>query len=295
MVGEIITYGSIGTREDLENIITNIAPYETPFYSSMPKIKASNTYHEWLQDTLNASGDNAVVEDLSFGTTASNPRVRLGNYTQIFYKGVQVSYTQESVNKAGVASEMAYQTQLRLKELATDIEYALINGTGNSGASGTARRLKGLLAYITTNIISGTGTGDVNVLTESLLLDGLQRPWALGGKPTDVYANAFQKRQIDSFKLKSSRFVVTTTEVNEMVDVYQSSFGTVKCILDRYVPTDKVIILQKDLWAIAVLQNVTAEQLPISGLCYKKQMYGQLTLVARQEKGSSVITNLTTS
>ncbi|MDD9727236.1 hypothetical protein PVV74_17380 [Roseovarius sp. SK2] len=35
----------IGIREDLSDIISNIDPFETPWYSSVRKVKATNTYH----------------------------------------------------------------------------------------------------------------------------------------------------------------------------------------------------------------------------------------------------------
>ena len=44
------SYDVKGIREDLENVIYDISPEETPFYSSLKKVKASNTYHEWQTD-----------------------------------------------------------------------------------------------------------------------------------------------------------------------------------------------------------------------------------------------------
>ena len=44
------SYDAKGIREDLENVIYDISPEETPFYSSLKKVKASNTYHEWQTD-----------------------------------------------------------------------------------------------------------------------------------------------------------------------------------------------------------------------------------------------------
>ena len=40
------SYDANGIREDLENVIYNISPEETPFYSSLKKTSASNTLHE---------------------------------------------------------------------------------------------------------------------------------------------------------------------------------------------------------------------------------------------------------
>ena len=41
------TYASIGNREDLEDVIYNVAPSETPFVSMMTeRTKAKATFHE---------------------------------------------------------------------------------------------------------------------------------------------------------------------------------------------------------------------------------------------------------
>jgi len=82
-----------------------------------------------------------------------------------------VSETQEVVNKAGRKSEVNYQTQKKLRELAKDIEYALVvNAASAVGASGTARTMKGISGWIATNVTTGTGTG-AEVLTEVMYND----------------------------------------------------------------------------------------------------------------------------
>ena len=56
------SYDAVGIREDLSNIIHDISPEETPFYSACAKVKASNTYHEWQTDALRSSAANAHIE-----------------------------------------------------------------------------------------------------------------------------------------------------------------------------------------------------------------------------------------
>ena len=40
------SYDSVGNREDLYDKIYNVDPDEVPFLSAMPKVRASNVYHE---------------------------------------------------------------------------------------------------------------------------------------------------------------------------------------------------------------------------------------------------------
>lgn len=46
------TYTAVGNRKDVSEIVTNIAPYDTPLYSRIGKTKATATNHEWLEDSL---------------------------------------------------------------------------------------------------------------------------------------------------------------------------------------------------------------------------------------------------
>ena len=40
------TYQSIGIREDLEDVIYNIAPVETPFMTMAKRVTATATFHK---------------------------------------------------------------------------------------------------------------------------------------------------------------------------------------------------------------------------------------------------------
>ena len=48
----------VGNREDLTDVIYNIAPTETPFMSNIGRTKCTSTYHEWQTDTLASPGLN---------------------------------------------------------------------------------------------------------------------------------------------------------------------------------------------------------------------------------------------
>ena len=56
------TYGGVGIREDLSNIIYNISPVDTPFMSGIGTGTASNTLFEWQTDSLVAAAANRRVE-----------------------------------------------------------------------------------------------------------------------------------------------------------------------------------------------------------------------------------------
>ena len=102
------TYSAKGIREDLSNIITNIAPEETPYMSNIGRENVSNSLFEWQTDTLASAAANAQLEgDDVASFVAVTATVRLQNYAQISRKTIILSATEEVVNKAGRRSELA--------------------------------------------------------------------------------------------------------------------------------------------------------------------------------------------
>lgn len=290
------TYDAVGDREDLTNVVATITLHQTPLFSGLEKVKAKGTYHEWQKDTLATGGDNAQIEGSDFTFALASARTRVGNYTQIFEKTAEVSSTQRAVDVAGVDDELAYQVEKRMKEIATDVEKTLITGTGNSGASGTARRLKGFLSFITTNVETGTGTA-AHYLSETLYNNLLQTIWSAGGVPDTTYANGFQKRQISSFSTPNTRFVSMNDSetLKNTVSAYDSDFGRQTIYLEPFMDTDKTLVIQKDMWKIAVLDPIHKEDVARIGKATRVAMFGELTLEARNEASSGKDTNLLTS
>lgn len=287
--------GGSGNHEDLMDLIVNISPIETPMFSEFGKSTANGVLHEWLQDSLATPAANANVEGATTTYAVPGVRTRVGNYTQILDKPVEVSRTQRKINPAGIADEFNYQVEKAMKELARDIEYAIVNGTGNSGASGTARELKGVISFVTSNVVTGTGTG-TEALTESMYNDLLQAIFNAGGNPDVTYANGWQKRKIDAFTTPNTRYLdASDGKLNAAVGVYQSSFGLQQIILDRFMPTDKVAALEKSKWKVAVLDGVHYEDRAKDGDSDKGVVIGELTLEALQEAANGQITQLTTS
>lgn len=292
----IKTYDAIGNREDLTDVVAVITRHETPLFSGLEKVKVAARTHEWQTDTLSTGSSNAAIEGADFTFAIPGARSRISNYTQIFTKTLEVSRTQQIVNVAGLEDEFKYQMEKRMKEIATDIEKALITGTGNSGASGTARTLKGALAYITTNVETGTGTA-AHYLTETLYNNLLQTIWAAGGRPDTTYVNGFQKRQISSFSTPNQRYIEVSGagELQNTISVYDSDFGRINIELHPFMTTTKTLVIQKDMWKVGVLDGIHTEEVAKIGDSKRGALVGEYTLEARNEASSGQNTNLSTS
>jgi galactitol-specific phosphotransferase system IIB component len=137
-----------------------------PFMSSAAREAVRNTLHEWQTDALAAaSTSNAVIEGDEATLDASVATTRVSNHTQIMDKTVVITGTQEAVDKAGRASELAYQIAKKSKELKRDIEATLlINQAKVAGDATTARKFGSISSWIATNDSFGTSgaspTGD---------------------------------------------------------------------------------------------------------------------------------------
>jgi hypothetical protein len=292
------TYQSIGNREDLTDILTNISPLDTYFTTNTGSSKATGTYHEWQTDSLASAASNALVEGAATSEGTISATTRAGNYTQILGKAFKIAKTQEVIDKAGRDSEIAYQTEKHMKELAKDTEFTLLfNATATAGASGTARTLKGFAGWVTTNTASGSASSAT--LTEDILNDGLEEVWSQGGSPSTLLCGALQKRTISAFTTNTRYMVADEKAVTRAIDVYQSDFGTVTVRLHHQMndtkPGEVYILGDMSLWSKAWLRPVNRMQEPFAGDADLFAIRGECTLVSKQEKGSGKIVDLAIS
>lgn len=278
-------------REDLIDVITNISPEETPLFSSCGKTKATAAYHEWSTDSLASATANAQVEGQDYSFTVKTTPSRTGAYVQTFRNFVEVSDFERAMNPAGMSDMYAYQMAKAMKEQARDIELALFTGTGASGASGTARELKGALAYIATNTGSGFYSGTGSSSPEYLFNTNLQAIWTAGGRPDTTYVNASAKRAISDFTASSTKFMNQgAKEVINGVDVYDSDFGRVKIVADRFITAGKVLTVQSDLLKVAVAIPTHKIDAAKIASTTRGVVETALTLELRQEAGCGLVT-----
>lgn len=309
------SYDVRGIREDLQDVIYDISPEETPFYTKCGKAKATNTLHEWQTDALRASAVNAHIEGGDTTPEARAVTTRLGNYAQIFKNAVAIPGTDDGLNKAGRAKEMAYQVLKVAKEQKLDIEKALFaNQAKSAGSSVAARYLAGVPAWLTTNTNFQSGssgadpTGDgSNARTD----DGtptafsqtkfdavMQSIWSAGGKPDTVYLSAFQMNLALGFTGNNNQRSNITAEAEKVIkhmSVYVTPWGTVEFMPSRENRARDVFIMQDDMWSVGVLRATRNTELAKTGDSDKRQVVTELTLISKNEKASGGVFDNTTS
>jgi len=306
------SYDAVGIREDLSDVIHDISPEETPFYSKCAKAKAANTFHEWQTDALRSSAANAHIEGDDTTADAATATVRRGNYTQIFKNAVVIPDTDEGLKKAGRAAEQAYQTLKIAKEQKLDIEKALFdNNARAAGSSSAARELAGAPTWLITNTDFGSGGADATGDGSDARTDGtqaafsqarfdsvMQSIWEQGGNPDSVYLSAFQMNVALGFAGNNNQRSTVRAEDERVIkhmDVYVTPWGTCEFLPSRENRSRDVFIMQDDMWAVGVLRPTKNIALAKTGDSTKRQVTTELTLVCKNEKASGMIADCTTS
>lgn len=311
------SYDAKGLKEDLEDVIYDVSPEETPFYTACAKVKATNTLHEWQTDTLRSSAVNAHIEGDDTVAEARSATTRLQNYSQIFKNAVVIAATEDTLDKAGRAKEMAYQVMKIAKEQKLDIEKALFaNQARVIGSSSVARKLAGAPAWLTTNVNFVTGgtpsganpTGDgtdartddgtPTAFTQAKFDDVMQDIWSSGGKPDTVYLSSYQMNIALGFtgnNNQRSAVQAGDEKVIKSLAVYVTPWGTVEFKPTRENRSSDIFIMQDDMWSCGVLRGTKNQALAKTGDNEKRQVVTELTLICRNEKASGGIFDNTTS
>lgn len=316
--GTTDTYDLIGLAEDVEDIINNISPTDTPMYTMAKKKKASATLHQWQTDSLAAAAANRAIEgdDSTYATAA--PTVMLSNYCQIAKKSVMVSGTADAVRKYGRKEEFAYQIAKRGKELKRDIEFSISqNSVSSAGGSGTARASAGIENMITNRILPSTNTtgttpgyaagvwgavtdGTAATLIEADLNAAFEAAWTDGGMDNTVMVGASLKRSIAGFAGASSYAGVSVNQGRSAqgvivggVDLYISGVGQHKVVLNRFMRTTTVLCLDPDYVSVAMLRPIKFEERAKTGDATRGELLCEFTLVADAPDSHAKVQNVT--
>jgi len=192
----------VSNREDLTDVLTILAPEETPILSSANKERASATNVEWTVDSLSAPQTAGISEgaDVTAFTDQFAGRARLGNRVQKFRRDYMVSDMQEAVDSVGPA-KIAQAEAKAIREMKRDIE-ATLAGTQDSAVengAGVANALRGL-----GNWIDSAGPADVPAAFRTS-----------AGSIVDVTDDVFAESELNG--LITSIFGVTGTSDNLML------------------------------------------------------------------------------
>lgn len=308
-----LTYSAVGIREDLSNVIYNIAPLDTPFFSGCGRSSADNTKFEWQTDTIGAGTANQQIEGNDPTNDARANPVRLDNYTQISVYTIQTSGTNEAVDYAGRKSSQAYQLAKKAKQMKRDIEFMLTNNVVKAAGDSTeARKSAGIstwlnTGYVSMNPTSGSPTaGSLGTtapvdatatasITEAGMRSVIKTVYEAGGDPDVILCKPAIKQAISDLAQSVSSLRTDTkgdkpAHVIAAVDVYVSDFGTFKIVPDRNQFREKdVFFVDFDYWSVAYLRPFRTESLAKTGDSVRQMLVVECGLESKNEKSTGFL------
>lgn len=322
------TYEQVGIKEDISDVITNISPTQTPFSTMIGSEGVHNTLFQWQEDSLNAVGVNAQAEGGVAIAAVQNPTVLRNNVTQILEKTASTSGTADTVSTYGRDREMAYQLMLRSKEIKRDLEYAFVglnqakvSGDDGTSYAGTPRKTASAFAQLDAggvyNIDVGSGSpnqglgtspstfktgGTAGAITETAVLTVQNVLYDQGAEVDTIMTPPGVAQGIALFAANASaaglapartRFVDEgTKKLVNVVDVYESTFGTLRVVMNRFILPTGVLMFESAMWKKAVLRNWFRTTLAKVGDSTQVMIIGEFGLRHKNYKASGAITNV---
>ena len=286
------SYDTVGKKEDVSDVISNLSPTKTPFVTAIGTEKVTNKLFQWQEDELRAVQSNAALEGFTAADASLTPTVMRDNVTQILEKTIKISGTTDAIDHYGRAKETAYQLAKASAEVKRDLEHACV-GTKQAkaaGSSGVARTFAGVQAQIDASLINVTG-GAATPISEDNLLDTIEELWNGGSEPTTIMVTAEDSRVVAGFAAASGRnrdFGAGKKIVN-VVDLYVSPFGEQKVQLNRFLAAGDTFIYDPDMWKLCVLRNWFRETLAKDGDNTKMMIVGEFSLKHKNFKASAIV------
>lgn len=229
-----------GTTFNLPNYVGELFALSretTPFLAAIGGLtggrEAGAVEFEWqTYDLRDASHLRQRVEGATAPTAEARVRANVRNVVEIHQETVETSYTKQATSRQlatpsaapyrgvpgtnPVDDEHAWQVAQALKQMARDINFSFINGLySNPTTNSTARKTRGLLAAITTNVINKATSGATGLSASTDTISETSTPRTNGdkivftdvGESTAIYPGRVyyvRDKASDSFKVAAT-------------------------------------------------------------------------------------------
>jgi len=272
--------------------VTGASTLITGSYGSTTWTAVSTTCN-WIvisqpyEDILDASSDISLA------------RSKRRNFTQIFERAIEITQSRKGMDAEAVVNELQYQIKNRTLEIKRELDITVINGIasivgGVQSADVEARTTQGIINFIRDPDMDRTREDtlvtDNNgaALTVAQLNTMCYNVWDAGGldEMSDpiLLVGAAMQRAIAAFEKDIRRVEQGERQFGYYRDVFLSDMGTeIPVVLDRWMPQDKVILLDRARVSLRALANDAwhLEKMAKTGRSEKWQLSGQYGLEFR--------------
>lgn len=188
-----------------------------------------------------------------------------------------------------------------------DVETILVSNQARVvGDDTTARKLRGLPSWITTN--TSRGATGANGSATTAATDGTQRNFSeallkavvvaaatnASEMPTVVMAGPANRANLSSqLSGNSTRFYeLKDGQLNASISVYRSDYGPLKLTMNRYQRERDMFLLNPDFLEVRWLEPYQSQELAKTGLTRKAQLWGSYSLAVLNEAAHGVVADL---
>ena len=322
-------YNTVGHREDLLDVISQVSPKKTPLFSMLNKhSRPKNELQEWQADNLDDPNWEDVVdgEDITTYSNQAANRVMLSNRIQEHRTSYQVTRLQEDLVTAGVDSEVA-RSQARCVLHHKRYLNGLTGSTQDvrAGTGAQSSRLRALGKSIdSTNTdipsIARTVSGAelaIGSVTEEGFNGVLQALYEESGEEDNfvMVANTNAQQKMTRFlryvgdgsaSSESPTFRVnhnsSSTNIDLRVTGYRGDFGSVRIVKDLLIgrtkatalntaAKDTAYIFPKDCVSLGFVTNPTLEPHEDKGGGKRGMCRSVLSLIVKNPKACGKITS----
>ena len=316
----------LGTTYNLPNYVGELfaaSPEDTPLLSAIGGLtggeSVGSTLFEWQgYDLRDAADDRQRLEGADAGAGDARVRYNASNVLEIHQEAVAISYTKQgAIKQRGLsgaavqlgstaipADELAWQLAQQFKQIARDVEKTLITGQfANPATNATARKTRGLLQAIATNVVAAPASTTTNMwdgVTDDVIGDLMQKAWESGGlqegATRTIIVNAAAKRRLSKIFIKDANYQESTRNIGGVnLQTIETDFGRCNIMLNRYMPVNKLVAVSLEDLQPAFLEipgkgHFFAEPLAKTGASDKVQIYGEIGLNYGNERKHAVLT-----
>ncbi|MFF4779416.1 DUF5309 family protein [Microtetraspora fusca] len=310
-----------GTTFNLPNYhgeLFGITPTETPFLSAIGGLNGAvptqSVEFEWQTvDRRTSTANNTAVEGANAPTAVARSRSAVSNVVEIHHSTVEISYTKEATPHmyAGanygavdnpVTDELAEQIAAELESMAVDVELSFLSGTyAKPATNATARKTRGVLTAISTNVNANGGTA--RALSKDIIDATLKTAFTNGAKLPQM-STVFMVGPDQKVKLSGVYSAATLNQPTQTrniggvaIDTLVTDFGVFGVMLNRWMPAGQIAIVDLSVCRPRFLNIpgkglLFAEPLGKAGAATKYQLYGEIGLEYGPETYHALIKDL---
>ncbi|EMT54721.1 phage protein [Brevibacillus borstelensis AK1] len=221
------------------------------------------------------------------------------NYTQIIERYAAVSNTQMAVKTYNVSNELNYQVELRMKELAREMNDWLIYGRRIEASKGTPSTTGGLLYFAdkkgaAKKNLNGAEVGakDLNALMEEVYLRG--------GNVNTILTNTAGARQISKLASDTIRTVQTDERTGHRISTFVSDItggSEAVIVVDPNMPKNKMVLFDRNILSMHALRSLYDVSADVPGADFvARQIRGEYGIKVKNAKEKvAILENISTT